>query len=106
MRNCLLAILFFLFFSCATNSKIGNSYSLGLTAITFDTINKKFSIVERGELSFYSYSEGNYIKAGQYIYLKSETKDSCIKYEIIPGNVKGQLQLNCTNFDERVPVIY
>ena len=106
MKYCLLAIVLLFFYSCATNSKIGNSYSLGLSAIKFDTINKRFSILERGELSFHAYSEGSYIKAGQYIYLKSETKDSCIKYETIPGNVKGQLQLNCINFDERVPVIY
>ena len=106
MKYCLLAITFLVFHSCATNFKIGNSYSLGLSAIKFDTIHKKFSILERGELSFYAYSEGDYVRAGQYIYLKSQQKDSCIKYEAIPGNVKRQLQLNCTNFDERVPVIY
>src|SRR5688572_23345323 len=106
MRYLLLVLFAVALYSCVSKPKISRSYYTGMNRFKFDTLKKAFSFVTKGELSFYEYSEGNYFDARTYLVLHSYSKDSCIKYKILPGTVQGHIQLKCKNPDERVPVIY
>jgi len=93
-------------FGCSPQSKIGNSYRAGSDILNFDKANKRFVLVERGELGFYNYSEGSYSQNKKTIFLTGNSFDSCIKYRIVTNDHPGSLKIQCMNYDPRVNIIY
>jgi hypothetical protein len=101
-----LLIILVLCYGCSPSYKIGGSYALGKDVLIISTAERKFSLVETGELGFYKYAEGGYIIDKNKLYLNANGFDSCIKYSVASGNHHGKLTIKCNNYDPRINILY
>lgn len=95
------------FINCSPSKNLGEKYATdGFDNLFFNSSEKKFVFVEKRELSFSKFSEGNYYFKNNVLYLNSYTQDSAISYKIFSADSIGKMVLYCNNFDKRTNLLY
>ncbi len=95
------------FVCCRPAKMLGEKYATnGYNNLFFNSTEKKFVFLEKRELSFTRYSEGNYYIKNNVLYLNSYTQDSAISYKMISTDLVGKVVIYCNNFDKRTSLLY